>query len=86
MGPSLSAQALIERATTKTGLTGFGDPPWRDGLEVLIASLEREAQLNDVGRLAFARRLTHLLETRLGIVDWQRRRNFRRRCFRLFLS
>jgi len=73
MGPSLSAQALIERATTKTGLTEFGDPPWRDGLEILIASLEREAQLNDVGRLAFARRLTHLLETRLGIVDWQRR-------------
>lgn len=73
MAPALNVQALIERATSKTGLADLGDPPWREGLEVLVEALEREAQLSDVGRLAFARRLTHLLECRMGIVDWQRR-------------
>jgi len=73
MVPALNVQTLIEQATAKTGIDDFGGPPWREGLGILVESLVREAQLNELGCLAFARRLTHLLETRLRIVDWQRR-------------
>jgi hypothetical protein len=46
---------MLATATRRTGLREFGDPSFRAPLERLLRSLEREARLNLVGRIAAAR-------------------------------
>jgi hypothetical protein len=70
---SLSVPSLLDAARTSTGLTEFGDPTFRDGLEVLVDALEREGNLNAVGRMAHEMQLTGYLCERLRIEDWYRR-------------
>jgi hypothetical protein len=64
----LSAEGLVEAATSATGLDDFGDDDWRDGLERLVQALVEEAALNDVGTVAAHKELKYLLMARLGIV------------------
>lgn len=71
--PGLEPQSLLDAATKRTGLDDFGDDSFRDGLRVLTASLDAEARLTTIGRLAARQRLTGLLETRLRLVDHRRR-------------
>jgi hypothetical protein len=71
--PRLDEAGLIEAARRGTGLTDLGDEGFREGLGVLLASLEDEAQLTTLGRLAARARIVGLLETRLRLVDHQRR-------------
>ena len=47
----IDARALIDAAERETGLSDWGEPEWRDGLERLCASANREAGLDD-GRAA----------------------------------
>lgn len=47
-------------------MTDLGDDGWREGLERLVDSLEREAQLTALGRVAARSHLVRLLLTRLG--------------------
>jgi hypothetical protein len=61
---------LIDRAHQRTGLTDFGDGAMWEGLDVLLASLDREAELNDVGRQAFADSIVDNLANRLRVTDW----------------
>src|ERR1700733_15121352 len=44
--------ALMDRAQQQTGLGDFGADGFREGLEILVASLDGEAHLNDLGRLS----------------------------------
>jgi hypothetical protein len=69
LSPSLDEGSLIEAARTRTGLDDLGDESFRTGLRVLLASLEDEAQLTPLGRLAARSRIIGLLETRLRLVD-----------------
>ena len=71
--PSLDAQSLLDAASKSTGLTDFGDDGFREGLQVLVRSLDEEAQLTTIGRVAARKRLIGLLELRLRLADHRRR-------------
>mgnify|MGYP000051727142 CR=1 FL=1 len=45
----LEPEALLEAAAARTGLTDFGDPGFRDRLDILCAALRNEAGLSDTG-------------------------------------
>ena len=64
---------LLDAARGATGLDDFGDPGFRDGLEVLAGALEGEANLNEIGLLAHRWVITGYLCERLRIEDWYRR-------------
>ena len=66
-------QALEQRARDETSLSDFGEDSYREGLEVLVASLDGEAQLNEVGRASLDTQLVELLCNRLQVEDWYRR-------------
>ena len=48
---------LIADARDQTGLGDFGDDSFREGLEVLVWSLQGEAKLNAMGQEAMRSRL-----------------------------
>lgn len=67
------ASALMQRAKDATGLSDFGGDGFREGLDVLIASADKEAALNEAGRAMFDGQTTMLLMRRLEIEDWYAR-------------
>jgi hypothetical protein len=73
----LDSDSLLAAARHETGLEDFGDEvggnDWREALDVLTGSLEREAQLNLMGRLCTRSELIVWLRNRLKIVDLVRR-------------
>lgn len=71
--PPLDVDALVADAVDATGLEDFGPWPWRDGLEVLVDSINREASLTSMGSLVMTARLGNSLQQRLGVVDWMAR-------------
>ena len=54
----------------RPGLDDLGDPAWRDGLDVLLDSVEHEAELNDVGRMILRTWIHERLVNRLRLTDW----------------
>ena len=66
------ADRLIEEACSQTGQDDFGEPEWRQGLDILLGSLIEEARLNDVGVEVAASDLRSYLETRLTLIGWRR--------------
>ncbi len=64
---------LTERARADTGLDDFGDDSFREGLEILVRSVQTEATLNDIGQLALRHMILGHLKQRLQIEDWYRR-------------
>ena len=69
----LSPADLMATARAEAGLDDFGDDSFRDGLERLCRSLNEEAKLNDVGKMALPQLMGKLLTNRLKIEDWYRR-------------
>ena len=63
----------LDKAKADTGLENFGDPGFREGLERLIDSVEREARINDMGRAMFHGQTVMLLTRRLELEDWYAR-------------
>lgn len=70
----LDADALVAAAMRRTGLHDFGDPAFRQPLERLVASIETDARLTLLGRLAARTELRGLLENRL-LVERDRKRH-----------
>ncbi|MBW2269078.1 MAG: sulfotransferase [Deltaproteobacteria bacterium] len=69
----LTEKSLLEEAVRNTGLTDFGDDVFREGLCVLLDSLEGEARLHDFGRLFAHKEILRHLENRLRVTeDWKR--------------
>ncbi len=68
-GFAASASALHEAACKSTGLDDFGDPSYREGLGVLLASLDEDENLSPLGRAIYRGQLTSILETRLRVVE-----------------
>src|SRR5262245_31784974 len=64
----LDAARLIDAACTTTGLDDFGGDTWREGLERLVADLDANAALNDLGRTIVEGEITGYLSNRLGII------------------
>ena len=70
---AMDAQGLMADAIAQTGLDDFGNDSFRDGLARLIASIDAEATLNELGAVALPYLVTRLLTTRLEVEDWYRR-------------
>jgi hypothetical protein len=64
---------LRDRAQQQAGLDDFGADSFREGLEILVASLDDEAHLNDLGRMSMDRQIVDLLANRLQVEHWYSR-------------
>lgn len=64
---------LIDSACRRAGVDDFGGTTWREGLEVLVDSLNYEAALNDVGVSAMSDQIVGHLVNRLQIEQWYAR-------------
>jgi hypothetical protein len=71
--PSLDPDSIARAACRRAGLEDFGDPGWREGLEVLCLALEVEGNLTTFGRIAMRGLITGVLDSRLRLVDWAAR-------------
>jgi hypothetical protein len=69
----MRVQDLLDVARTATGLHDFGADTFREGLEVLVLSLDTEADLSVAGRDAVFGQIVGCLTNRLTIEDWYRR-------------
>lgn len=67
------AGLLIDKAREATGLADFGPDSFREGLDRLVDALDREASLNDLGRMAMDMQLVDMLSNRLQVEDWYAR-------------
>ena len=70
----LRGEALLEAARRQTALDDFGDSSFHEPLRRLIESLEAEARLNPMGRMATRYDLIRLLVNRLRMQE-DRKRN-----------
>lgn len=68
-----SHKDLIALARDETGLSDFGGDSFREGLEILVNALNREAKLNAVGERALRERILGHLKQRLQVEDWYAR-------------
>lgn len=66
---ALAADDLLAEARERTGLANFGDPIFREGLDVLLGDLAR-AELHDLGRMVWRSRILAHLSQRLLVEDW----------------
>lgn len=75
----MKSEQFIDAVTEATGLTDFGDDElfggdgWRTGLEVLVDSIDREANLHEMGEMVVQGEITQYLTNRLRVVDHHRR-------------
>ena len=65
----LEAKVLIDQAMEATGLSDFGEDAWREGLDQLVASLNAEAALNEIGVMVAEGEIVGYLSSRLGVVE-----------------
>ena len=65
----LDENTLLDAARKNTGLEDFGEDDWREAFEVLLHSLNEEANLHLLGRLATRAEMVHYLEGRLKIEE-----------------
>jgi hypothetical protein len=72
--PRFEASKLLQAATRQEGESEFGDRYFEDGLEVLLRSLEDDARLSPMGRVALHRMIVRMLATRLRLNADRRRR------------
>jgi sulfotransferase family protein len=75
MAPScpLEPEPLMEAAVAAAGLDDFGDPRFREALDVLTRSFRTEANLSPAGTVATHTQLVQLLVNRLRLGDLLRR-------------
>ncbi|HMJ51860.1 MAG TPA: sulfotransferase [Polyangiaceae bacterium] len=71
--PRLDEASLLEAARRRTGLSDFGPERFREGLRVLLRSLEEDAALNAMGRIVARAQVVHALAVRQRLVDHRRR-------------
>lgn len=69
----LNSADLMEAARAATGLSDFGDLPFREGLDRLVDAINRESTLSAFGQAAVPAMLVGRLANRLQIEDWYRR-------------
>lgn len=70
---SLDSDYLHEKAIKDTGLTDFGDPYYREGLEVLLRDLSKNVETSFMGRVKFQNVLLRQLGNRLRFVAYKKR-------------
>lgn len=70
MSEVVTVDEVVSKAAAETGLDDLGDPAWREGLEVLLDSVDHEAELNDVGRMILRTWIHERLVNRLQVTAW----------------
>ena len=68
--PSLEPDDLLDAAVRRAGSSDFGGEGFHEGLEVLVDSVEREADLTTLGRLSCRETLLRYLTNRLRLTDY----------------
>jgi len=71
--PSLDPDGLLEAARQRTGLDDFGDASFEPPFRLLLASLQDEAGLSLLGRIAARQDLKRILSSRLRMEEDCRR-------------
>jgi Sulfotransferase family len=66
----LDSETLIAAAAEQTGLSEFGDPSFREGLDVLLRALNTEAKLTEAGSARVGGSITATLANRLQVEDY----------------
>jgi hypothetical protein len=69
----MNVDAVLAEVAEAEGLDDYGDPTFREGLDLLVDSALGEAQLNDIGRAALESQVRDGLRNRLRVVDWHGR-------------
>ena len=69
----INIDQLIDTACERAASDDFGADTWREGLEVLVGSLNTESALNDIGVGAMTDQIVGYLVNRLEIEQWYRR-------------
>lgn len=67
-----SPDELVQAAIDATGLDDFGEPTWREGMELYVESLAETAQLNEVGVGVARDGVVGDLSTRLQLIGWRK--------------
>ncbi len=65
-----SAEQLLQQATETAGLSDFGPGDFRDGLVVLLESLERDGDLSDAAAASVVADFRRRLVNRLDVEAW----------------
>ena len=68
-GKPITVQSVLSDARSKVGLDDFGDEGFLEPLEVLVDSINREAQLNPVGHMIIRGRIVGVLSNKLVAQD-----------------
>jgi hypothetical protein len=68
--PYPTSAELMARASEQTGLSDFGAPTFRVGLDQMLQSLEADARLSEAGRAMVEPMMRRRLVNRLQIEDW----------------
>jgi hypothetical protein len=68
--PSIQADYILKKAIKQSGFDDLGNNPDYEGLEVLVASIERQSKLNTIGRLTSQKMFTGFMSNRLQLEDW----------------
>ena len=69
--PSLDEQSLLDAAIVRAGSSDFGGDDFREGMRVLLDSVEREANLSTLGRISCRETLLRYLENRLRLTEYR---------------
>lgn len=62
---------LVEKAIAEAGHDDFGAPTWQEGLDLLLASAEESAKLNEIGVGVFEDGVVADLANRLRLEQWR---------------
>ena len=73
MGVAFSIDAMLSEAERATGLSDWGDEGFRRALDLLVADLNTEAQLSELGVRRAHRRLHDVLCSRLQLIADRKR-------------
>jgi hypothetical protein len=72
-GRAFAEEELLEAARKATGLSDFGEGPWREGLRVLLDAYDHEARLSPFGRMMVRQEVIGILKSRLSVeAAWSR--------------
>jgi hypothetical protein len=64
---------VLDEVAEEAGADDFGDPSFREGLDLLVESASREAQLNDIGKPTLDGQVRGSLRNRVRVIDWHKR-------------
>ena len=67
------AEQLMEQAADKSGLSDFGDPGFREGLDLICRCYNEDFYKTGLAQLAGRAMLTAALVNRLQVIDWYKK-------------